>query len=176
MHASLDIDLPIKNTYLFSLFIKLLLSINTPLYIAEKQERKFPTLHSSIFHCVLRTRLLNFESRLFDIGIALSSQVLACLRLCSLFAALLSLALGFPRFCSFLYQITLKRVLGDVKTHKNSHTSHRKGYSPTRNLSRNSEVVFYIVIVFIDIYTASVSTATSKRSSRFKQSCLRFRQ
>jgi hypothetical protein len=121
---------------------------------SRKTRRKFPTLHSSNKFSTTSRNLafklcisaLQHRGRAYRINLRLALALLTLrgfstvrLWLCSLLC--------------FLSRLLLPCVPSDIKIHPISSTPHRKGYSPTRTLSRNSEVVFYIYWLFSLIYT-----------------------
>lgn len=137
-------------------------SIYFTLYIAEKQEESSPlfTLQTS-FPLRLGISPSNFELRLYIIAAALIVLILARLRFRSLFTVSLPFGFGSAHFCVFplacrhrVSRETLKFILSHL------HLLGRVTHPLTPSVTIRSSVL-YILIIFIDIYTASVSAAVS---------------
>ena len=133
-------------------------SIYFTLYIAEKQEESSPlfTLQTS-FPLRLGISPSNFELRLYIIAAALIVLILARLRFRSLFTVSLPFGFGSARFCVFplacrhrVSRETLKFILSHL------HLLGRVTHPLAPSVAIRSSVL-YILIIFIDIYTASVS-------------------
>ena len=144
-------------------------SMRSPRRVYEESTESLCGIHETVFHGVCEDstwslwRLLgtsgkcSMESSQTLHGVSMESSWTPWKRVGE--CKVLPFAFGFCTFYGFFpICITLHPGWRKKNSLKNSLITHRKGYSPTRTLSCNLEVVFYILIIFIDIYTASIST------------------
>ena len=133
-------------------------SIYFTLYIAEKQEESSPlfTLQTS-FPLRLGISPSNFVLQLYIIAAALIVLILARLWFRSLFTVSLPFGFGSACFCVFplacchrVSRETLKFILSHL------HLLGRVTHPLAPSVAIRSSIL-YILIIFIDIYTASVS-------------------